>query len=161
MFDFKKWLSKNRILFLFFDFLLFHTFFLFYICASFSKPILPNIVHWPPTRVTLIAGEDTLAANEDHMNCRCFLFVHYFFFFIIDLFKYSHRHPSPCCYVFFFANSAKAALYCHAVAAIIVILWWPRAAKPCVRWYHGPHLLRGDASPLFCHQGAVNAPIIL
>lgn len=90
MFDFKKWLSKNRILFLFFDFLLFHTFFLFYICASFSKPILPNIVHWPPTRVTLIAGEDTLAANEDHMNCRCFLFVHYFFFFIIILFKYSH-----------------------------------------------------------------------
>ena len=59
-----------------------HTFFLL-IC--FTSPL-----QWAPWFV-----------GESRMDFCCFLFAHYFFLFIVNLFKCSHHHLTPSCYVFF------------------------------------------------------------
>lgn len=141
--------SRNIILFLFFfNFSFSLIFFSFCICVSFCK------------RCNLTVGVCTLATSEGCTDYCCFFFAHYFFLLLI------YSNVSTVIFLllaifFLLANSGEAASCRHAATTITVILWRPCAAKPCAQWCQGSHLLRGDASPLFCHQGAVNAPIIL
>lgn len=154
--------SKNIILFLFYNFSLSYTFFLFpYVFPSLNFPS-PNIIPWPSTRVALATNMDTLTTDEGHMDGCYSFFAHYFFFFIVNLFERSHCHLSPSCYVIFFFWPNSTRLHCVAMHHCH---YWPCGGltpldpTPC--GVRGHTLLHGGVFPLLHRKGAANALRVL
>jgi len=142
------------------NFYYFTPFFSFFIYASFSKPLVPNVVPWLPVKTALAASVGTLANDEGRMSCYCsLLFIISFFSLLI--------YPNIFIVIFFllvmffpFFWPILARSLC-AVATIVVTLYRPHTIKPYARWRQGPRLLFGGTFPLLRCQGVADVPRIL